>query len=80
MMDNLRDIGARNAAFAKQFLKDEGIRIVTHSLRGTLGRRIQFWPVTGRARQIFMQAQESAFDVPVRARKDMADTGDLELF
>lgn len=51
MFDGLRDVGRSNADFAEQFLKDEGIPVVGGSLRGAGGRRIQYWPVTGRALQ-----------------------------
>jgi chemotaxis protein CheD len=43
------DIGAKNAAFARQFLRTEGIACVGQSLGGERGRRVRYWPVTGRA-------------------------------
>ncbi len=52
LFDGLTDVGEQNAAFAKSFLADEGIRHVGGSLGGVHARRIQFWPVGGRARQI----------------------------
>lgn len=55
-MEGLADIGARNAAFAERFLQHEGIRLVGGSLRGEQGRRIQYWPGSGRARQVFLNA------------------------
>ncbi len=55
-MDGLADIGAMNAGFAERFLQHEGIRLIGGSLRGDIGRRIQFWPVSGRARQVFLMA------------------------
>ncbi len=57
----LRDIGASNAAFARQFLKTEGIPCIAESLGGQQARRITFHPATGRARQLLIpneQAQE----------------------
>jgi len=54
VLSGLSDVGHRNAAFAEQFLKDEGIRYVGGDIRGDHPRRIQFWPVTGRARQLAM--------------------------
>lgn len=58
MMKGLTDVGRLNASFAERFLKDEGIAIVGSSLRGNYGRRIQFWPVSGRARQIMLGAEQ----------------------
>lgn len=51
MFDSLRDVGLANADFAERFLRDEGIAVVGGSLRGTGGRRVQYWPVSGRALQ-----------------------------
>ena len=51
------------------------------SLGGDFARRIQYWPVSGRARQHLLEGEKSVFAQerrPVRAPK--ADDGDLELF
>lgn len=84
MVDRLTDVGALNADFAEAFLSGEGIRHLGGSLRGVGGRRIQFWPVSGRARQL--RLERGAPDVfaderrirPVAAAP--ADSGALELF
>ncbi|WP_294644917.1 chemotaxis protein CheD [uncultured Aureimonas sp.] len=81
-MVGLSDIGAKNASFAKRFLELEGISYVGGSLGGTQGRRIEFWPVSGRARQILMEPSDKAMPKimappPVAAP---ASGGDLELF
>jgi chemotaxis protein CheD len=82
MIEGLGNVGARNAAFARAFIDREGIPCLSESLGGTSGRRVQFWPATGRARQKFM----SADILPVEATRPAppappasADTG-LELF
>lgn len=72
------DVGAMNARFAEQFLRNEGIRIVGGSLGGPQGRRIEYWPVTGRARQISMP-EPPKLPTPTVVPKPMPD-GDLELF
>jgi chemotaxis protein CheD len=80
MMQNLSDIGRLNADFAQQFLRHEGIKLVGGSLGGETGRRVQFWPVSGRARQMAL-SRSDAFVNPV---PDMvprpASGGDVELF
>ncbi len=48
-------VGARNVAFAEKFLKAEGITLVGGDTGGAQGRRIEYWPVTGRARQIYLK-------------------------
>jgi len=51
MIETLHDVGSANAAFARRFLDDEGIPLVSASLGGRRARRVEFWPATGRARQ-----------------------------
>ena len=75
-MQGLGDIGATNAKFAQDFLRREGIAITGGSLGGETGRRIQFWPASGRAMQKFVRAvEEKPVAVPA-----LPPTGDLELF
>jgi len=79
----LTDVGAENAAFAERFLRSEGIRYLGGSLRGDQARRIQFWPVSGRARQALLARNEEAVFAAERVRREAPkpDTGgDLELF
>jgi chemotaxis protein CheD len=72
------DVGALNARFAERFLKNEGIGIVGGSLGGPVGRRVEYWPVTGRARQISMP---DAVQLPTpTATVAPLPEGDLELF
>jgi hypothetical protein len=52
MIAGLTDIGQQNAEFAERFLKQEGIPVIGGSLRGHHARRIQFWPNSGRVRQM----------------------------
>lgn len=72
------DVGKMNANFAEHFLKNEGIAIVGGSLGGKSGRRVEYWPLSGRARQISIGEVE----VPTapRAPTMPANDGDLELF
>jgi chemotaxis protein CheD len=83
LMRGLTDVGAMNAAFAEDFLKREGISNMGGSLRGDRGRRIQFWPATGRARQVLMAPnQQVPSDIERRARPPLpsASAGAVELF
>ena len=78
-MRGLGSIGTSNAKFAREFLEREGIACVGGSLGGDRGRRIQFWPTTGKAMQMMVVGAEVA---AVEAAKPVAvlPTGDLELF
>ena len=75
------DIGKHNVEFAERFLRDEGIAHIGGSTGGLQGRRIQYWPVSGRARQILLTGTLQA-ERPVVAPAAAVDThaGELELF
>ena len=78
-IDGLSDIGARNADFAERFLRNEGIVIVGGSLGGESGRRIQYWPVSGRARQAIMSADKN-LPLPVAPVMPKDADGEVEFF
>lgn len=82
IVKGLTDIGALNVTFAEKFLREEGIELVGGSVGGVYGRRIQFWPVGGRARQAFMTTETESI-----IREETAQTpivqkiaGQVELF
>jgi len=80
MMEGLSDIGAKNAAFAKRFLRNEGIRLVAENLGGTRGRRIEYIPVTGQARQILLSGGPDAGVPAERPVQRLPNSGFVELF
>jgi chemotaxis protein CheD len=70
------DIGAMNADFAATFLRREQITVISECLRGPMGRRVQYWPVSGRARRSFLDySQETIAPPPMPV-----SSGSLELF
>lgn len=79
-MEGLSDIGARNAAFAERFLRNEDISFVGGSLGGDNGRRVQFWPVSGRARQSVMAANQVPLIVAPRLQPQSVNDGEVEFF
>jgi chemotaxis protein CheD len=79
-VSGLADIGTGNVRFAQDFLMNEGIEVVGGDTGGKLGRRIEFWPTSGRARQILIQR-------PAEPRMQLGslpaiseNAGELELF
>ena len=82
MIAGLTDIGQQNAEFAERFLKQEGIPVIGGSLRGHHARRIQFWPNSGRVRQMAIanaDAEVFAIERTVVPTAP-ASSGALELF
>ena len=81
MLQGLTDIGCQNADFAERFVRRERITLTGGSLRGDRGRRLQFWPATGRARQITMDgADSSVFATERPSGRPVQDSGSVELF
>lgn len=62
------NVGEQNAAFAMQFLKDEGIPVVGSSTGGDHGRKLEYWPVSGRARQYPLTGAETQKTVALEQR------------
>lgn len=75
MVKGLSNIGERNREFAMKFLDAEKIPCISESTGGVVGRRVQFWPHSGRARQKLM---ESVVNEPMPTPKPR--TSDIELF
>lgn len=82
LINGLTDIGKQNADFAERYLKQEGISFAGGSLRGERARRVQFWPLSGRVRQMALAKDEANVFEAERSTKPAApaDSGALELF
>ena len=77
-------IGEKNAEFARKFLDAEGIPCLGESLGGDKARRVRYWPATGRASQLFLNASppevlKSEVVKPQAAAANPA-AGSVELF
>lgn len=79
VIHGLSDIGKHNADFAEHFLNNEGIKIIGSSLGGRHPRKIHFWPVSGRARQLLLPIQDMPVAKPTSSNV-FANSGNLELF
>ena len=75
MIAGLSDIGARNAAFVRDYLSREEIPCDAESIGGTVARQVKYWPYEGRARQRFV----SGFEEPVPSSQT-SKASDVELF
>ncbi|MBV8473590.1 MAG: chemotaxis protein CheD [Hyphomicrobiales bacterium] len=80
MMRGLSDIGRKNAEFAEKYLRHEGITVVGKDLGGERGRRLQYWPVSGRARQSYVAVGAGVEAVDVVRPQAPPRSGDVELF
>ena len=77
------NVGEQNSTFANQFLRDEGIKVVGSSTGGEFGRKLEYWPVSGRARTYPLTGAETQKTVaqeqrPVRPAKPVESS--IEFF
>ncbi len=82
MNSHYHDIGGSNIAFARTFLKAEGIPLVGEDVGGNTARRVQFRAALGlaRCRKIHdIQPSRVAAQAPPPPAKPVS-TGDVELF
>lgn len=75
----LSDIGRANALFARQYLENEGIRVVGARLGGDRGMRIEYRPTTGGVRHLFLDKPPEA-DAPAVTPARFGPVGEVELF
>ncbi len=85
VINNSIRIGSKNASFIREFLKAEGIKIVSEDLEGDLPRRIHYYPDTGK---VMMRKLKRKEDMQVlEEEKKYTQTltakpveGDIDLF
>lgn len=78
--DGLADIGAKNSEFARAYLAREGVLYEGGSTLGRFARKVQFWPSTGRARQLELTRRPDDLVVVTTPPADLVARGDVELF
>jgi chemotaxis protein CheD len=79
----LSDVGAGNADFARRYLEAEGIALAGGDTGGVRPRRIQYWPLTGRARQLSIPALDADRLIAREqqaARSETSESHDVEFF
>ncbi len=81
LLDSKADIGRKNQEFARWFLENEGIEIVSTCLGGTRGRKVRFWPTTGRIQRAFIdEHKDTISEEPARKLMPGSGGGSVELF
>jgi chemotaxis protein CheD len=85
VMNASANIGHRNADFVEQYLAAEGLPITAAHLRGSLPRRIHYFPATGRVMLLELPRaeQRAVLDIETRYKSKLESepvTGSVELF
>ncbi|HET9864094.1 MAG TPA: chemoreceptor glutamine deamidase CheD [Steroidobacteraceae bacterium] len=78
------DIGARNIDFVRQYVRDEGFRVLNEDLGDVHARRVVYFPQSGRlrVRKIHVDRDEAlvARERQYLAQLDQRTEGEIELF
>lgn len=84
VLAGLRGIGHQNADFVERYLKAEGFRVMGADLRGSLPRKVQYYPSTGvaRVKQIEDASAKTVFQRETAKKITAVQTqaGSIELF
>jgi len=79
------EVGPKNGRFALTYLQNEGLRVAATDLGGTQGRRIHYWPETGKVKRLLLaDTQASGISATESTyRNHLVEKpveGDIELF
>nr|WP_247893173.1 hypothetical protein [Azospirillum baldaniorum] len=79
------DVGAANAAFAVDYVRREGLGLAVQDLGGDKGRRVHFFPATGRAFRRLLRPEAERETVHqemdyLQALRRTPVEGEMELF
>ena len=79
-IEKMINIGEKNAEFAQRFLRNENIKHIGGSLGGLTGRRVEFWPVSGRARQYLLAPNKAPLPEMTQTATKLPAEGSIEFF
>lgn len=84
VVKGISGVGHKNADFIEQYIESEGLKAVSKDLRGFAARRVQYFPVSGRARMMSIAENdgETVFMRELKDRPRVVESrgGDIELF
>jgi chemotaxis protein CheD len=85
VLASMTDIGNHNVRFVREYLKQEGLRIVAEDVGDTCPRHVQYFPATGRARVRHLSRGQEATVLSseqqyLRGLEKQPDVGSIDLF
>jgi chemotaxis protein CheD len=85
VLASMTDIGNHNVSFVRDFLKQEGLRIVAEDVGDTCPRHVQYFPLTGRVRVRHLSRSQEASIVSheqqyMRGLEKAPVAGSIDLF
>lgn len=84
VIPKLSDIGARNLAFVREFLKQEGLKIASEDAGDTCSRHVQYFPRSGRVRVRHLKVHAAELGAKEQRYLDRLErtpvAGEIDLF
>jgi chemotaxis protein CheD len=84
VVPRLSDIGARNLDFVRDFLREEGLKIVSEDAGDTCSRHVQYFPRSGRVRVRHLSARAAELGAKEQRYLERLDqtpvAGEIDLF
>ncbi len=84
VVPKLSDIGARNIAFVREFLQQEGLKVASEDAGDTCSRHVQYFPRSGRVRVRHLTARSSELGTREQRYLDRLEqapvAGEIDLF
>ena len=83
VMQGLSDVGQNNVTFVRDFLKQEGLKIVSEDVGDTCPRHVQYFPMSGRARVRHLSRQDEVVGAEQQYLKGLEKApvaGEIDLF
>ncbi len=77
-----RSVGNRNIAFVREYLKSEGLVVMSQDLGGRVSRSVRYLPITGQVWVKHMEHRTSSEEAAYRKRlhDERVETNDVEFF
>ena len=63
VINSSANIGTANTKFALEFIKSEGYKLISEDTGGILGRRVHFFPTTGKVMRRFLKRTDDIVDI-----------------
>lgn len=83
VLSSLSDVGNHNVSFVREFLKQEGLKVVSEDVGNTCPRHVQYFPMSGRVRvrhltsRLDVATQEQQF---LKGLEQKPVAGEIDLF
>ncbi len=83
VLSSMSDIGSRNVSFVREYLKQEGLKVVSEDVGTIYPRHVQYFPMTGRVRVRYLKPRADVVTQEQKFLKRIEQApvaGEIDLF